>query len=226
MESFKQGMSFLLFGTVGYLLWLYSGQVSEQHAGQKPLWVVLGLAVIAAGFWVYGRWSLPHRTARVRWIGRAVAASLFATGVLVAKPDPAPPPNAADLAAAELEWQPWSEALQQKLLAEGRPVYVDFTARWCLTCQTNKATAYNAEVRRIFHQHQVATLRADKTSANPPADAELHRLGKAAIPVNVLYQPGDPAPRFTNTVLTSGHLKEFLGQNLPSPVTSDRPSSP
>jgi thiol:disulfide interchange protein DsbD len=215
MESFKQGMSFLLFGTVGYLLWLYAGQVFEQHAGQKGLWVVLGLSTIAAALWVYGRWSLPHRTVRVRWIGRAVAAALLLVGILAAKPDPAPAPDAAERAVAELEWQPWSAELQTKLLAEGRPVYVDFTARWCFTCQTNKAAAYTAEVRKIFHQHKVATLRADKTSANPAVDAEMRRLGKAAIPVNVLHLPGDPAPRFTNTVLTAGYLAEFLRQHLP-----------
>jgi thiol:disulfide interchange protein DsbD len=212
MESFKQGMSFLLFGTAAFLLWVYSYQVFDQNAGQKGLWVMLGLALVAAGFWVYGRWDLPSRPSRTRWIGRAVALLLVGAGVGAGWPEkPAQPSQAA---AAKIDWQDWSLEKQKALIAADTPVYVDFTARWCLTCQTNKAATYTAAMAEFFQQHGIVALRADKTTTRPDIDRELRRLGKSAIPVNVFYPAGSSTPQVTQTVLTESYLRGFLQSYL------------
>lgn len=211
MESFKQGMSFLLFGTVAYLAWVYILQVGDQLSGQKSLHVLLGLTVISTGFWVLGRWAVPYRSAQARGVGRVLAAVLVVSGVIMAKPSP-PPVVIAD--APVIQWEEWSPARQDALLKEGKSVYVDFTARWCLTCQTNKAAAYTEDTARLFKAHGIVALKADKTVDKPEIDAELTRLGQVAIPVNVLYAKGDPKPLITQTILTGGYLQGFVRRHL------------
>lgn len=214
MESFKQGMSFLLFGTGAYLAWVYLLQVGDQLAGQKSLHVLLGLTVIAAGFWIYGRWSVPYRSAKARALGRVFAAAFLLGGFLLAKPSPAP---AVVADAPAIQWQEWSKEKQDALLQEGKSVYVDFTARWCLTCQTNKAAAYTEATARLFQEHGIVALKADKTIDNPEIDAELTRLGQVAIPVNVFYAKGAPQPHITQPVLTAGYLQNFIRRHLGLP---------
>lgn len=215
MESFKQGMSFLLFGTVAYLTWVYLLQIGDQLAGMKSLHVLLGLTVIATGFWIYGRWSVPYRSARARTLGRIFAAAFLVGGFLLAKPSPAP--AVADDTPV-IVWQEWSKEKQDALLREGKSVFVDFTARWCLTCQTNKAAAYTEATARLFKEHGIIALKADKTIDHPEIDAELTRLGQVAIPVNVFYAQGKPEPHITQTVLTAGYLQNFIRQHLGEPA--------
>jgi thiol:disulfide interchange protein DsbD len=206
MESFKQGMAFLLFGTVGFLTWLYLKQVGDQLDGQKALFVLVGLSVVAAGFWIYGRWVLPYRSVKARVLGRAFAAVFLIAGFVMMKPSP-----------AAKFWQEWSKEKQEALLKEGKSVYVDFTAAWCVTCQTNKAAAYTDETIQLFKAHGIVPLKADKTSDVPAIDEELKRLGEVAIPVNVLYVQGNPEPRLTQPILTAGYLQDFIRQHLGEP---------
>jgi len=213
MESFKQGMSFLLFATVGYLLWVYSSQVFEQDYGQKGLWVMLGLSLIAASAWVWGRWTTPIRPNKTRWIARGLTLALFLTGVLFAKPGKS---ESSDPTAPQIEWGKWSKEKEQSLLAEGKPVYVDFTAKWCLTCQVNKKNGYPPAVVKAMQEKGVIFLKGDKTTTNPAIDKELKALNRSAIPVNVLYTPEAPdTPHITSEVLTESYMINFTKKHLP-----------
>jgi thiol:disulfide interchange protein len=91
---------------------------------------------------------------------------------------------------------------------------VDLTARWCLTCQSNKATAYTPEVRRLFREKGITVLKAGMTVTDPAADKAIHELGRAAIPVNVLYVPGSESPQVTREVLTPGYLTELIEEQI------------
>ena len=84
-------------------------------------------------------------------------------------------------------WEPWSPEAVAKLRAEGRIVYVDFTARWCATCQTNKKLVFASdEVLRLFAERKIATLRADWTNKDPRITAELAAYGRSAVPLTFL----------------------------------------
>lgn len=196
MESFKQAMSFLLFATAGYLLWVYSGLIGQENL-LAPL---LGLSLIAAGAWIYGRWNLPHKSGKVRAAALALTALFVISGTVMALPK-----KADDL------WQSWSEETVEELLSEGTPVYIDFTAQWCLTCQVNKKLAYTDEVIALAKKKGIVFLKADKTRPNPAVEAKLQELGRSAIPVNVL-QISDEEPIITPANLTPGYLKELFSK--------------
>ncbi|HLP08937.1 MAG TPA: protein-disulfide reductase DsbD domain-containing protein, partial [Opitutaceae bacterium] len=171
METFKQFMAFPLYATAGYLVYVLAGQV-----GDGLLEVVLGLTLIAMAGWVIGRWATLMRAARVRWIARGAALALFAGGIVLGLPR------------QKVDWVPWSPETVAKLRAQDRIVYVDFTARWCVTCQANKAVVFgSAEVNEAFRSLKVAKVRGDWTSRDPQIAAELQRFGRAAVPVTLVY---------------------------------------
>ena len=200
MESFKQAMSFLLFATAGYLLWVYAGQIGLDYL----LGPLFGLSAIAVAAWIHGRWNLPHRQRRTRWIAMGLTALFAVGGFMLAKPPQK----------SELVWEPWSQERVDELTAAGTPVFIDFTAQWCATCQVNKRTAYSHEVIRLMKQKGVVALKADKTSPDPKIEAKLQQLGRTAIPVNVLIVPGKD-PIVTPEILTSGLLKDLFTREIP-----------
>ena len=201
MESFKQAMSFFLFATAGYLLWVYAGQIGLDNL-LGPLFGLTGIAVAA---WIYGRWNLPHRTRSTRWTAIILAALVAAGGFHLAKP----PHKSA------LVWETWSQERVDELLSQGKPVYIDFTAQWCATCQVNKKRAYTAEIIQLMKDKGVVALKGDKTNANPAIEAKLQELGRSAIPVNVLIVPGK-APIVTPELLSAAYLKELLNREIPA----------
>ncbi len=200
MESFKQAMSFLLFATAGYLLWVYAGQIGLENL----LGPIFGLSAIAIAAWIYGRWNLPHRPRRTRWTALILTILFAGGGFLLAKPPEK----------SELTWEPWSAGRAEELIAAGTPVYVDFTAQWCATCQVNKRRAYSKEVIAMMKQKGIVALKADKTSPNPEIDTKLNELGRTAIPVNVLLIP-DKEPIITPELLSAGYLLDLFSKELP-----------
>ncbi|MBX3739478.1 MAG: thioredoxin family protein [Akkermansiaceae bacterium] len=211
MESFKQGMSFLLFATAGVFLWIYGAQVFDRNDGQKGLWVMLGLSGVACAAWIYGRWTQPFRKVAVRLAARVVALAFLLGGIAAAWPWPAPVPVAGE-EKQKVEWHPWTQKEMESLLASGQPVYIDFTAKWCLTCQLNKSRAYPPEIVKLMKDKKVVAMKADKTNTNPEIEAKLKELGRTAIPVNVLYIPGQPEPIITPELLSPDVLKELFGK--------------
>jgi DsbC/DsbD-like thiol-disulfide interchange protein len=115
-------------------------------------------------------------------------------------------------AQAHDEWQPWSETAVSESLAAQRPVFVDFTAAWCVTCQVNKRTTLSdPEVLAELRQRRVTLLRADWTRRDPAITAALTQLGRSGVPVYVLLAPGQP-PQVLSELLTPALMHEALAQ--------------
>ena len=201
MESFKQAMAFLLFGTTGFLLWSF---LSLKEVGlPKMLPIVLGLTMIGIACWVYGRWCVVSRTKSTRIIGYLLALAFAAMGALYSKPP-----------AEGLRWETWSPEAVEEAIANGRPVYVDFTATWCATCQVNKSRAYNGKVQALFSKHNVLALKADYTNYDSRISTVLAEFKRRAVPVNALYRPGKPEPVLTKELFGSTYMANFIEEHL------------
>ncbi|MBC2600702.1 protein-disulfide reductase DsbD family protein [Puniceicoccus vermicola] len=196
METLKEFMAFPLYATVGWLLYVLAGQVD----GSNLLHILLSFTLLALAAWIYGRYATPHRKPRTRLLGNA-AALLFA-GISIAYGYPQKD---------TLQWIPWSPETVQSLRESDRPVYVDFTARWCATCQVNKAVVFsNQEVLDYIGKQDVALVKADWTNEDPAITRRLTELGKAAVPVNLVYLPGEDSPEVLPETLTPGIVLRAL----------------
>jgi thiol:disulfide interchange protein DsbD len=97
--------------------------------------------------------------------------------------------------------------------AEGRPVFVDFTAAWCVTCQLYKRiTLSDDALMAAFRARQVVLLRADWTRRDPAITEALRTLGRSGVPVYALYAPGAPAPRLLSEILTVSEIQDALAR--------------
>jgi thiol:disulfide interchange protein DsbD len=183
MVVFRQAMAFPMFTTVIWLLWVLGQQTGIDGASG----LLAGLLCVA-----FGAWSLGLQ-GRARWGLSALALlalAWLALSVLPAALREAPPSQAVNSEAGP-RWQAWSEARVQSELAAGRPVFVDFTAAWCVTCQYNKKTTLSdAALLADFDTRQVVLLRADWTRRDAAITQALTALGRSGVPVYALYAPG------------------------------------
>jgi thiol:disulfide interchange protein DsbD len=109
-------------------------------------------------------------------------------------------------------WQTWQPGSVDQILASGKPVFVDFTAAWCVTCQFNKKTTLSKpELLAEFDAKKVQLLRADWTRRDPAIGAALKELGRSGVPVYVLYAPGK-APQVLSEIISVDDVRQALGE--------------
>jgi len=204
METFKQAMAFPLYATAGFLLYTLAGQVSAE----RFLNILFALVAVALAAWFYGRYATAAASPPQRRVGQLGGLLLLVAGLALAY-----------WPIADLNWEPWSSARVAELQKQGRPIYVDFTARWCATCQVNKDVVFHStdRVRQAFERQKVALLRADWTSSDPAITDELARFGRSSVPFDLLYLPGKDEPVILPSVLTPDIVLDALGGNAGGP---------
>lgn len=189
MLRFKQFMAFPMFATVVWLLWVLGQQSGiDGAAALLMLLVALALAVWALGLSGKGRWVMGG-------LSLLTLASLAVTlGPNVVKLQDGPSSTAPVATGVQgVTWERWTPQRQAELVAQGRGVFVDFTAAWCVTCQYNKRTTLaDGRVLADVAARQVALLRADWTQRDPAVTQALAALGRNGVPVYAIYKNGQP----------------------------------
>jgi len=218
MEVLRQAISVPIFITVIWLAWVLAAAYGAGILGA----LLASFLLLAIAGWFLGRW--PAR----RWasvVAVFILLGVVALAVLAPKWFPGAEAqadhagNAALNSAAAGGWQPWSADAVSRYQAQGRPVFVDFTASWCLSCQVNERVALSQPaVRQAFKNANVALLRADWTRHDEAITQALTVLGRSGVPAYALYVPGEASPLLLPEVLTPGMVTDALGK-LPRAAT-------
>lgn len=211
MDLLKQATAIPIFATVIWLAW-----VLAQAYGAAILAALLtSLLLVAIAGWFLGRWPAT------RWataVATVILLGVIAVSVFTPTKLAATVPNSTGTV-AQSGWEPWTAEAVSRYQSLGRPVFVDFTASWCLSCQVNERVALSRpEVQRAFADANVALLRADWTQHDDAIGNALAALGRSGVPAYALYLPGEKSPRLLPEVLTPGIVTEALG-NLPHTAT-------
>ena len=221
METFRQLLAFPMYATAAWLAWV----LGQQAGIDAVLALAIGAVLLALALWLAGRFVQQASGARRTWAA-ALALVSFALAIWTAWPQrdgntrpaqaQAGAAGATDAAAA---WQPWSRARVAEALASGRPVFVDFTAAWCVSCQANKRLVLERDaVLSAMAQRAVVRLKADWTNRDPAITAELARYGRNGVPLYLLHAPGQSEPQVLPELLTPGIVLDALARIAPSPV--------
>ena len=214
MVTFRQAMVFPLLATVAWLAWV----LGLQSGIDVVFGLLAGLVLVALAAWLYGRFAVPAATARTRTAAIVASLAIALAGGLAAWPAPGEDPAGGSASADRrpddaTAWQPWTADRVAELRAAGRPVFIDFTAAWCVTCQANKQLVLDTRaVREAFADRNVGTLRADWTRRDRAISEALAGYGRSGVPVYVLYLPGQAAPVLLPELLTRDIVLSALAQ--------------
>jgi thiol:disulfide interchange protein len=188
MERFKVAMGFPMLATA---VWLIS--LIPVHYGGRSWWLGIFLVIVALAAWVYGQFV--QRGGARRGLGLAVALVLLAGGYFYVIEGQLRWRSPVQESAEGIDWQRWSPAALAQARATGRPVLVDFTADWCLTCQANKKFALEVpSVRVKLRDIQAAAFLGDYTRCPDNITEELNRYHRAGVPLILVYPKGTNAP--------------------------------
>lgn len=205
MDTLRRFLAFPMFATVVWLVWVL-GHLSGVDGAGALLALLLALGLLI--------WSLGL-SGRIRMVFACISVAVLALltgaiGQFVIKMDAADATGVA--VSTEGDWQVWTPERVQTELRAGRPVFVDFTAAWCITCQFNKKTTLSrADVLADFHARRVTLLRADWTRRDPTITRALEELGRSGVPVYVLYHNGRP-PQVFSEILDAQVLRASIAQ--------------
>ncbi len=204
MATLKQLLAFPLYASVAWLVWVVSQQAGPRGVGAA----LAGLVLLGAAAWLYG----VSRNARAAWRRGATIAAMglvtaaVALGPLAGATSPPPsasllgegppslaspaPPGSASVASGP-GWEPFSVKRLTELRAAGRPVFVNVTAAWCLTCLVNeRVTLRSRTVTAGFARKGVVTLKADWTKRDPTITQMLGAFGRSGVPLYLFYSAG------------------------------------
>lgn len=201
MEVMKQLTAVPLFATAIWLAYvygrLYAGGAADPGDGVYRLSLLLGcFLVLAVAGWVLGKWP-------AKWSSAIVAIALIAVGLAIPLYQPKD---------TNLVWSPYSQSALDAARKSGNPVFIDFTAAWCLSCQVNEKLVLHAkDVQQQLSDHHVTLLRADWTKYDPAITQELASLNRSGVPTYVLYPASESAtPDVLPEVLTKDLVLEAI----------------
>ena len=222
MLHVKQFMGFLLLATLLFLLYV----VGAQRGLEGAIWASCFLLVISVACWMKGAFVVPTASAAKRIVVLVLMLLLVIGSGVYFIGDKF---QSAKIASADSQirgdWQPFTPERLQTELEQGRTVFVDFTAAWCLTCKFNEASVLEAqEVREAFQRHRIVKLKADWTNGDPVITKLLQKFGRPGVPLYVLYPAKNEEPIVFPELLTKSMILDKL-ETVARRVASNRAAS-
>jgi thiol:disulfide interchange protein DsbD len=222
MVHVKQFMGFLLLATLLFLLYVLGAERGLEGA----IWASCFLLVISVACWMKGAFVVPTASAVKRIVVLVLMLLLVIGSAVYFIGDKF---QSAKIASAESQsagdWQPFTPERLQTELDQGRTVFVDFTAAWCLTCKFNEASVLEShDVREAFERHGIVKLRADWTNGDPVITKLLQQFGRPGVPLYVLYPAKNEEPIVFPEVLTKSMVLDKL-ETVARGVASNRAAS-
>ncbi len=216
METLKQLTAVPLFATVIWLSWVYARLHAGAEIGGESdsiAFLLLCFLVLAIAGWVLARWPGKWKSAIAATFLVIVALAIpLSQPRVVITSGPVPSGAANHAGGTALSWQPYSQATLDASRAAGKPVFIDFTAAWCLSCQVNeKLVLKSADVERELTAHHFTLMRADWTQYDPAITAQLASLNRSGVPTYVVY-PVKGQPNVLPELLTKDLVLEAIKQ--------------
>ncbi|GGW69140.1 protein-disulfide reductase DsbD family protein [Alishewanella tabrizica] len=203
MDTLKQVLAYPLYLSAVWLAWVYGRQT-----GIDALALLLcGAVALAAACWLWGRWQL-RREGKADAVFALLLVALALSVLWMATPKLAE--NSSSPEVTQTHWQSWSADKHAALLAAGKPVLVNMTADWCITCLVNERVALNTDSSKAaLALFDVTYLKGDWTRRDAAITAYLHQYQRDGVPLYVLYWPGQPAEVLPQ-ILTPDTLRQTL----------------
>ena len=201
METFKQALAFPMYAAAAWLVWVVAQQADPMGFAAT----LGGLILVAFTAWLVGR-----NTDGPRVVGSGLAIAAIIGAVLLAGVPQPPTAQSAQSSKASLDWEFYSPARLDELRTNGTPVFINFTAAWCITCLVNeKAVLSKADVKAALANKGVVYLKADWTNRDPSITTALESFGRSGVPLYVLYDTAGQ-PHVQPQILTPGAFLDAL----------------
>lgn len=215
MERLKEGMGFLMLAATLWLAWTLLKSASPNYA----LLALAAAWIAALGAWIYGAFSRPEQSRGVRLSAAAAGLALVLLAAGSGRVFGDIRASAAQSGAQSNPdsnengpWRTWSPEAVSALRAEGRPVFVNFTADWCLSCKVNEALVFQSdELWDAMAAANIAALKADWTRRDPVIAQALASYGRAGVPLYIMYDRKGEA-RILSETLTPGEMNAEINR--------------
>lgn len=213
MDRLRQFLAFPMYASAVWMIWV----LTQQTGADGVLYALGGMVLIAFAIWLLRLGAPASRTVWLRRGLASVAVLLAFAGALKLEDQPATAASAANGPSAGVSfdgWERFSRARLDEAVAARKPVFVDFTAAWCITCLVNDRVALDtAATRRAFDETGTVKLKGDWTNRDPEITATLKEYARAGVPLYLYWAPGADRPKILPQILTEASVVATLTSN-------------
>ena len=207
METLKHVLAFPMLATTVWLVWVFGKQTGIDGVAL----LLVGILLLSLALWITGRWPAAQLSSRILATTRSTALIIALLALTAVYTGASYQPDTGNISTEAEVWKPFSIAAVDQLRDEGQPVFIDFTAAWCLTCQVNKRTTLNTDaIQGAFRQKGVTLFQADWTNQDAEITRALENYGRNGVPLYVLYTGTSQEPMLLPEILTEAILLDAL----------------